>query len=208
MMRIIFFIVLTCETMICSGQIMKIEDRNRKIRAGFENSIGFTLDRKFDSLHLRASQGAAKWEKNIIYLIPATSGQDTLFAQFYFKKNLIHSDTVSFNVIKPEVFPSFGGDLLQKRELSFIKAIGGVIFFIRVNDFHWEPVAIKSYRFSVIRKNNFLFSTVEYSNRYSNDLKVKLDTMMSGDKILITDIVLVPGNYDFASCLPGVFEIE
>jgi hypothetical protein len=186
---------------------MKIDNRNRNIRARFENSIAFSFDRKFDSLDLKTSQGTFNRDGHVIRLIPETSAQDTLFAKFFYRRKFICVDTATFAVIKPEVFPSFGVDLFSKLNVSHVKACGGLIFNIRITDDHWEGASIKSYRFSVIRNDSFIFSMIEYSYKFSDDLKTKLDALISGDKILISDIILSP-YYDFANPLPGVFEIE
>ena len=195
------------ETFTSVGQLMKIENRNRYIRAHFENSIGFSFDRKFDSLDLRTSQGTFNRDRHIIRLIPETSGRDTFFAKFFYKRKLIHVDTATFDVIKPEVYPSFGEDHPTKLSVSYIKSGGGIIFHIRITDDHHEGASIKSYRFSVIRKDSFVFSMIEYSYKFSDELKAKLDTSKSGDKILISDIILDP-YFDFADPLPRVYEIE
>jgi hypothetical protein len=147
-------------------------------------------------------------EGKTILLIPATSGQDTIFARFFYKNTLILEDTATFDVIKPEIFPSYGAELLKKVSASYVRACGGIIFNIRITDDHWEGASIESYRFSVIRKDRFLFSLIEHSNKYSDDLKVKLGTIMPGDILLISDITPAAPYSELANSLPGVFEIE
>ena len=207
MIKIIILTLFIFDTLSCLGQVMKIDNRNRHIRAHYSNSIGFSFDRKFDSLDLRTSQGTFNRDTHIIRLIPETSGQDTLFAKFFYKQKLVHVDTATFDVIKPEVYPSFGEDHPKKLNLAFVKSTGGLIFHIRITDDHHEGVSIKSYRFSVIRKDNFIFSMTEYSYKFSDELKAKLDTLKSGDKILISDIILDP-YFHFGDPLPRVYEIE
>ena len=189
---------------------MQVRFLSCDIRAGFENTVEFSLKRNFDSVNLKATHGIVSREGNIIRFIPTTFGKETLIAKFYYKHEFVHLDSVTFDVIRPEVFPSIGSDLLKDRKVSLskFKAIGGIIFYIRVNDYHWEPIRIESYRFSIIRQGNCIFSKIEFSNRYSDELVAKLNLLNVGDIILISDIVITSQLSEIANILPGVFEIE
>lgn len=210
-MRILIFLAsFVLNYALAISQTIKVHNPNRSIRAGFENTIEFSLKRKFDSVDLRASQGSVIREGRIIRFTPAIPGEDTLFVKFYSRGKIVHLDTMTFEAIKPEVFPSLGGDLLRGRKvkLSYIKALGGIIFYIAVNDYHWEGAGVESYRFSIIRKDSCIFSKIEHSSRYSDELKSKLDLLIPGDKILISDATINSQFSKIANILPGVFEIE
>lgn len=203
-------ICVVLNSFLAISQDFKIRNPNRDMRAGFENSVEFSLKKKFDSVDLTVTQGKVSREGKIIRLIPETSGKDTLFAKFFYKRKFVHLDTVVFDIIKPEVFPSFGGDLLKDRKfsLAYLKSRGGIIFHIRITDYHWEGSGVESYRFSIIRKDSCIFSKIEYSHRFSDELQSKFDLLKPGDKILISDATIHPKLAKYANILPGVFEIE
>jgi hypothetical protein len=224
MIRIILLAFVFFNSFLAISQDLQVHNPNRDMRAGFHNWVEFSLNRKFDSLDLRATQGRVdrdsanlkvtrgkdNRQRTVIRLIPETSGKDTVFAKFFYKGKFVHSDTVVFDIIKPEFFPSFGGDLLKHRKFSvaFLKSRGGIIFNIRVSDVHWEGIGAESYRFSIIRKDSCIFSTIEYSTRFSEELKSKFGLLQPGDKILISDATINAHFAKFANILPGVFEIE
>jgi hypothetical protein len=210
MTRITLPILIILQSFNTFSQKLEIQNRNRNMRAGFSNFIKFSLNAKFDSVDLKVTQGAAEREGDIIRLTPKMSGKDTLFAKFLRRGKSVYLDTLIFDIIKPEVFPSYGGDLIKDRKISLsrLKAQGGIIFFIRVTDDHWEGAGVTSYRFSVIRKDSCIFSKIETSSKYSDELKAKLDLLIRGDKILISDATINSLFAEIANILPGVFEIE
>lgn len=210
MTQLILLISILFPPLLAISQELKVRNPNRDMRAGFESAVEFSLNKKFDSVDLRVSQGKVYRDGKIIYLTPATSGKDSLFAKFFYRRKFVHSDTLIFDIIKPEVFPSFSADLLKDRKFSLadLKAKGGIIFYIRVNDYHWESAGVESYRFSIIRKDSCIFSKIEYSYRFSDELKSSFDLLKPGDMILISDATINPLYARYANILPGVFEIE
>jgi hypothetical protein len=224
MARVIFLTFVFFNSFLAFSQDLQVRNPNRNMRAGVESLVEFSLNRKFDSVDLKSTQGKVNRdsvdlrvtkgkdnrERTLIRLIPESAGKDTVFAKFFYKGKFVHIDTVVFEIIKPEVFPSFGGDLLADRKfsLAYLKSIGGVIFHIRVNEDHWESAGVESYRFSIIRKDSCIFSTIEYSTRFSEELKSKLSLLKPGDKILISDATINAHFAKFANILPAVFEIE
>jgi hypothetical protein len=212
MSRLLFAILLALPVSFVLSQKMEVRNFNRDARIGFSNAAEFSLKKKFDSVTLKASQGKVSREKQIIYFSPITPGKDTIAAKFYFKNKLVHIDTVVFDVIAPEVFSMIGGggELLRSRKISLpvLEAMGGVVFYIRVNDYHWEPISINSYRASVLRKDQCIYSIVESDNRFSHQLKAKLDLLVSGDLIVISEIEINSDYIKVANPLPGIFEIK
>ncbi|HTL07859.1 MAG TPA: hypothetical protein VL307_06365 [Chitinophagaceae bacterium] len=148
---------------VAQPQHLLIKNYNRNIRAGFQSGLGFSIDKKFDSIGLRVTQGTVERQGNIIMLWPATDGKDTLIAAIYYKHRNVFIDTLKFDIIKPEIFPSFGGDLIRDRKLTLthLKAFGGIIFHIRITDDHWERAGVESYRFSILRKDSCIYSKIE-----------------------------------------------
>jgi len=190
------------------AQTMEILHFRRMVRAGCESSFEFYLKKKYDSVQVTSSQGRCTWEnKKYIQFFPEHAGTDSLIVRFYHRNRIIDTDTAVFEVINPEVFPVFGPDFLKKVHLPVLKAMGAVIIMMKVNDYHWEPVGITSYRFSIIRNDSCLFSMIETSRRFSSELKEKLTLCKSGDLVLISEIKLTPASMQ-ANVLPGVFEIE
>jgi hypothetical protein len=208
MARLFFSIGAIFGPIFAMSQNLEVRNLSRNMRAGFENAVEFSLKVKFDSIEIRATQGRVSADKKFIRIYPETSGRDTIFANFLNKGKIVYLDTLIFDIIKPEVFPSFGGDLVTNRKfkLEYLKARGGITFHIRVNDFHWENPGIQSYRFTIIRMDSCIFSRIEYSAWFSDELKIFLDHLESGDIILISD-----ANIQYSketNILPGVFVIE
>jgi hypothetical protein len=208
--RILLLIIILWDANEAISQKMEVHNHNHDMRAGFRNSFEISLKKKYDSISVSASHGSVAAERSIFFLTADSSGIDTVYVSFYFRRKLVQQDTVSFNIIQPEVFPRFQSDLLKGRKLkiSYLRAIGGVLFNIRVNDYHWEPIAIASYRFSVVRDESCIFSKVEYSNRFSDEVKAEIELLRAGDLIIISQTMLNVQYTGQANILPGIFEIE
>ena len=103
MPRLIFTILASTGFLTATCQEMQVNYSRRDIRAGWKNSLEFSFNRKFDSVHLHVTQGTVMREGKTILFTPDTPGKETLSATFYYKRKLVHSDSVSFNVIRPEV---------------------------------------------------------------------------------------------------------
>ncbi|MDX2047639.1 MAG: hypothetical protein SFU87_12695 [Chitinophagaceae bacterium] len=188
---------------------MKLKHFNREIRAGLENVVEYSIKLKHDSVTFRASQGSCKGEGKMIYIRPERDGKDTIYGSFYRSGKIVHVGTAVLDVIKPEVFPSFGARVLLKVNLPQIKGMTGIIFNMMMNDFHWEPIEIETYRATILRKGKVIHTTIESSNRFSEDLQKHLDLLEIGDLILISEVKVSHKHFQTdVNAFPVVFEIE
>jgi hypothetical protein len=178
------------------------------VRAGFENQIGFSTDFVYDSVKFEMNGVVCRSDSNNVIVNPEKPGINNLNSKAYLKWKLIYSGSFPLEVLRPEVFGIFGSDLQKKLKISFIKSYPGVRVVIRVNNYHWESIGIISYRLSIIRDREIIFSNTETSNRFSDTVKAKLEKLEVGDLILISEII-VDGNFkDISNTIPTVYEVE
>jgi hypothetical protein len=198
--------IFCCST--CIAQYVDFKHGSRYIFAGMESHIKFSSKVKYDSISFFLSVGDAKRVGDFVYLYPKQAGKAVLVATLFRHSRLVSSDSMQITVDKPSVFAAYGGKVLRKLKLDVVKRLGGVVFYITVNDFHWEPVEIQSYRFTLVREGAVVFSLLESSNRYSKELLVNLDKLAVGDVILITDVKLSEEVSKFAEFFPTTFEVQ
>lgn len=178
------------------------------VRAGFENHVGFSADFAYDSVNFEMNGEICRADSNTVIINPKKAGKSTINSKAYFKGKLIYSGSFPLDIMKPEVFGVFGTDLQKKLKLDLIKAYPGVRFVIRVNNFHWEPVGIVSYRFSIIRDRKIVYSIAETSNRFSEFVKAELEKLEVGDLILISEIIVDDFFKGQTDPMPTIYEVE
>jgi len=178
------------------------------VRAGFKNEIGFSTDFAYDSIQFEMNRVICRTDSNSLFIYPKKAGKDTIHSIAYFKGKVVHSDKFILDVMKPEVFGVFKPHLQTKLKLDFIKRFPGVSFNIRINNYHWEPISIVSYRFSIIRDHKVIYSVTGFSNRFSDQLKAEIEQLKAGDLILISEIVTGDFYKEIADPMPTIYEVE
>jgi ribosomal protein L35 len=117
-------------------------------------------------------------------------------------------DTAKLNVARLEVFPAISGSRLSKISLANFRLMGGMSFYIGISRYHWEPLTVKSYRFTVIRNGQIMHSNVETTHKFGEQSTKFLDQLQTGDLLLFSEIQVRDDLVPVTESWPAVFEIQ
>lgn len=204
----IFFALIFFWSLPCWSQKSTIKIPGRYLLAGRKNYVDFSTKIKYDSVKFEVSQGTFGWEKKKLFLSPADEGSDSVFISLYRKSRLLNRDTIVAYVERPLIFPAYSGSRYAKLNARMLKAMGGVVFYVTINAWHWEPIDVSSYRFSIMREGKMIYSSLEKSRFYSNELRLQLDLLQTRDLIIISDISTTDDVPSVVEVQPGIFEIK
>lgn len=87
---------------------------------------------------------------------------------------------------KPEATISgLKGGVIKKGALKVQQGVGGYFY---ISGSHWEPCTIESFTFCILRNARVITSIRNDDNFFNNETKLALQQVLSGDKVLVTDI--------------------
>lgn len=191
-----------------SVQRMQITPLTSAIRVGVRNELKYNIRLKYDSAVFTTSNGFCEQRENIILLQPSHLGKDTLYATCYKRGRIIQRDTAIFDVARLKVFPALSGSRIQKIPLKSMRLIGGMSFYMEMNDRHWEPFTVSAYRFTVIRSGEVIHSNVESTHKFGDQSTKFLEQLKAGDLLLFSEIKVRDDLAPLIEPWPAVFEIQ
>jgi hypothetical protein len=111
------------------------------------------------------------------------------------------------DTIRAKVFAAISGSRIEKISVKTMRLMGGMSFYVEISRYHWEPITVKSYRFTVIRNGEVIHTNVELTHKFG-DLSTKfLNQLQPGDLLLFSEIKVPDNVLAVTEPWPAVFEV-